>query len=72
MKHNIEAFKKMDSNEAIEFLFKDNCDLTQRIDKAVEYVKDKACYSDGHCKCSFSQMALDNVLNILKGDDTNE
>lgn len=38
--------------------------------EVIEYIKDNACYSEGHCKCSFSQIALDNLLNILnKGSD---
>lgn len=59
MDKNIEAFKKMDSNEAIELLFKDNCHLTQRIDKAVEYIELKR----GKNKSSYDTI----LLNILKG-----
>ena len=41
--------------------------------EVIEYIKDNACYSEGHCKCSFSQMALDNLLNILnKGSASND
>ena len=39
--------------------------------EVIEYIKDNACYSEGHCKCSFSQMALDNLLNILNKGDNN-
>ena len=40
--------------------------------EVIEYIKDNACYSEGHCKCSFSQMALDNLLNILNKGENNE
>ena len=40
--------------------------------EAIEYIKDNACYSEGHCKCSFSQIALDNLLNILNKGENNE
>ena len=40
--------------------------------EVIEYIKDNACYSEGHCKCSFSQIALDNLLNILNKGENNE
>lgn len=40
--------------------------------EVIDYIKDNACYSEGHCKCSFSQMALDNLLNILNKGENNE
>lgn len=40
--------------------------------ETIEYIKDNACYSEGHCKCSFSQIALDNLLNILNKGENNE
>ena len=71
MDKNIEAFKKMDSNEAIEILFKDNCGLTQRIEKAIEinkYIYENLENMDyGEAKCKINRLS-----NILKGDDTNE
>ena len=50
-----------------------NCKQLENIRKEViEYIKDNACYSEGHCKCSFSQIALDNLLNILNKGENNE
>lgn len=49
------------------------CKQLENIRKEViEYIKDNACYSEGHCKCSFSQIALDNLLNILNKGENNE
>ena len=54
-------------------------DLQQKVEQlenirkeVIEYIKDNACYSEGHCKCSFSQIALDNLLNILNKGENNE
>ena len=46
--------------------------LENIIKEVIEYIKDNACYSEGHCKCSFSQIALDNLLNILNKGENNE
>ena len=53
--------------------------LQQKVDQlenirkeVIEYIKDNACYSEGHCKCSFSQIALDNLLNKLNKGENNE
>lgn len=54
-------------------------DMKQRIDKAVEYIeKSKLNQLDTYCKylhINFSTETIENLdelLNILKGDDTNE
>ena len=57
----------------------DDADKTRQIEQlenirkeVIEYIKGNACYSEGHCKCSFSQIALDNLLNILNKGENNE
>lgn len=41
-----------------------------KLDKIKEYIKENACYDEKtkECKCSFSSMALDNVLSIIGGE----
>lgn len=68
----------MEDKEKIEELYeriwqleKEKIELEERNNKTIKYIKNNACYSeeDKKCKCSFSQMALDNLLKILKGEN---
>ena len=45
--------------------------LKKIIQNTTEYIKEKACYDeiDKKCKCGFSSMALDNTINMLKGNE---
>ena len=63
-KNNIEAFKKTNSN--IEILFKDNCVLQQRIDKAIEYIEK---YEMGKYDYSIPAGGIIELKDILKGDE---
>ena len=67
-----EELNQMSNNELIGIIKAQKFEIEQLENirkKATEYIKDNACYSEGHCKCSFSQIALDNLLNILnKGE----
>lgn len=48
MKHNIEVFKKYYVNatkeEVIEDMYKDNCYLQQKIERAIEYIENNSLY----------------------------
>lgn len=58
--------------------FKDNEKLqsqldiaNKKLDKIEKYIKENACYDEKtkECKCSFSSMALDKILEIIGGEE---
>jgi pyruvate/2-oxoacid:ferredoxin oxidoreductase beta subunit len=42
----------------------------KKLDEIEEYIKENACYDKKtkECKCSFSSIALDNILSIIGGE----
>lgn len=50
MKHNVEALKKYYVNatkeEVIEDMYKDNCYLQQKIERAIEYIENNYLYEE--------------------------
>ena len=42
----------------------------KKLDKIEKYIKENACYDElkKECQCSFSSMALDNVLKMIGGE----
>ena len=47
-------------------------DLQQRIDKAIEYLKENACYDDGEFCRDLIYYECKELLDILKGSDKDE
>ncbi len=53
-------------------LYNDNKILKARIDKAIEYLKENACYTDNNeFVCDLRYDNCEELLDILKGSDTN-
>ena len=81
MKHNVEAFKKYYVNatkeEVIEDMYKDNCYIMQKIERAIEYIENNKFYTEEvdydweenpYILIEFNRQAIYDLLKILKED----
>ena len=56
--------------EMKDMLKAENTKLKQKLEEMKNYIKENACYDEKtkECKCSFSSMALDKILEIIGGE----
>ena len=57
------------ADEYIKTLYFKNENLQSKIDKAIEFIKEKGCYYSGDFDDILDLNDLDDLLNILQGDD---
>lgn len=70
MKHNVEAFKKYYVNatkeEVIEDMYKDNCYIMQKLERAIEYIEDTCYYPELKNYSNMTDEEVKELLEILK------
>ena len=70
--YNTGIFEINNLQEEVEYKELWRLEYLKRIDKAIKYIKENACYNDKGCCDDLCYYECDELMNILTGDDSDE